>query len=82
MRQCIPLLFLLALSSACTPHGGMPRTDAKTPAQEAAGRPDAYQHPSTRMGFSDMPQRMPLMREKYYGPEGGCTVGRQTKGWC
>jgi hypothetical protein len=82
MRRRIALLSLLVLSSACTPHGNIPRTDAKTSTQESSGRPDAYKHPSTRMGFSDMPQRMPIMREKYYGPEGGCTVGRQTKGWC
>jgi hypothetical protein len=76
MRAFYPLVLLIALA-ACTPHAEPVSKSAATP-----GQPEAYKHPSKRMGFSDMPQRMPIMREKYYGPEGGCTVGRQTKGWC
>lgn len=77
MKTAMTLLMLLASLSACTPHGEPVEFN-----HSAEGKPEAYKHPSKRMGFSDMPQRMPLMREKYYGPEGGCTVGRQTKGWC
>lgn len=77
MKPPVLLLVLLAALSACTPQHE-PVQFSTTPQD----KPESYKHPSQRMGFSDMPQRMPLMREKYYGPEGGCTVGRQTKGWC
>jgi hypothetical protein len=72
MKHVFLSLVLLACLSACSDDAGK---------ASAQGRPSSS-NPSKRMGFSDMPQRMPIMREQYYGPEGACTVGRQTKGWC